>query len=163
MSQFAQKGLALVAATLPVAALSACASGTHAGTSSGVSATTSAAIVTPVIPCGEKAGTTPSGTDGGYRVVLGIVSVPPPVLRQVVRSKSRPWPYWRKAGLAIHPTHRRVSVIVPTAWRKRVALTWGWDHPPASAVKSQPARMGISAGTAMRVASCFRNGESACR
>lgn len=96
----------------------------------------------PVIPCGEKAGTVPSGTEDGYRVVLGIVSVPPTLLRQVVHTKSQQWPFWRKAGLDIHPTRKTVSVIVPKAWRKRVALTWGWDHPPASAVKFQPCPYG---------------------
>jgi hypothetical protein len=134
-----KRGLVLATALLAVAALTACASGAHAGTSS---ARMGGLARSPVIPCGEKAGTSASGTVDGYRVVLGVVSVPPPVLRQAVRTKSARWPFWRKAGLAIHPTRKTVSVIVPQAWRKRVALTWGWDHPPANAVKFQPCPYG---------------------
>lgn len=128
-------------AGLAVASLTACASGTHAGISSR-STTTSAAVATPVIPCGEKASTDVSGTASGYRVVLGIVSVPPPVLGHVMHTKSHEWPFWRKAGLDIHPTHKTVSVIVPQAWRKRVAIVWGNIASPVSAVKFQPCPYG---------------------
>jgi len=62
---------------------------------------------------------------GGYRLVLGVVSVPPAYLGQIVPTKHKPWVYWRKAGLVIRADSARVSVIVPKAWRKRVAITWG--------------------------------------
>lgn len=122
-----------------VAALSACASGAHGGTSS---ARKSSAVGTQVVPCGDKAGTSPSGTTDGYRVVLGIVSVPPPVLRPVVRTKSGPFPFWQKAGLAIHPTRKAVSVIVPRAWRERVAIVWGNSESPGKSLKFQPCPYG---------------------
>jgi hypothetical protein len=66
-----------------------------------------------------------SGHAGGYRVVLGVVSVPPAYLRQVVPTRSRPWAFWRKAGLAVRGGSRPVSVSVPKAWRNRAAITWG--------------------------------------
>jgi hypothetical protein len=56
--------------------------------------------------------------------VLGVVSVPPAYLRQVVATHERPWAYWRKAGLVVWST-AAVSVSVPQAWRNRVAITWG--------------------------------------
>ncbi len=61
---------------------------------------------------------------GGYRLVLGVVSVPPAYLRQVVRSGNQSWPYWRKAGLVLR-AGSTVGVSVPKAWRERVAITWG--------------------------------------
>ena len=66
-----------------------------------------------------------SGTAGGYRVVLGVVSVPPAYQPQVVSSLRRDWPYWRKAGLVVRGGAPPVEVSVPTAWRSRVAITWG--------------------------------------
>jgi hypothetical protein len=128
-----------VAAMLAFNVLSACASGSRAGASS---ARESSPVRTLVVPCGEKAGIDPSGTADGYRVVLGIVSVPPAVLRQVVRTRSRPWAFWRKAGIEIHPTHETVSVTVPRAWRKRVAIVWGNARSPVSALKFQPCPYG---------------------
>jgi hypothetical protein len=61
----------------------------------------------------------------GYRLVLGVVSVPPAYLRQVVPTNSQPWAYWRKAGLVVRAGGPLVSVSVPKAWRNRVAITWG--------------------------------------
>jgi hypothetical protein len=61
----------------------------------------------------------------GYRLVLGVVSVPPAYLRQVIPTKNKPWAYWRKAGLVVRADAARVSVSVPKAWRNRVAITWG--------------------------------------
>ncbi len=60
-----------------------------------------------------------------YRLVLGVVSVPPAFLEQVVPTNSTPWAYWRKAGLVVRASGESVTVRVPQAWRNRVAITWG--------------------------------------
>src|SRR5439155_13174548 len=62
---------------------------------------------------------------GGYRLVLGAVSVPPAYLRQVVPTGQRPWGYWRKAGLVVRAGSPPVTVTVPKEWRHRAAITWG--------------------------------------
>jgi hypothetical protein len=79
----------------------------------------------PTVPCDEVIGWVKSGHDSGYRVVLGIVSVPPAHLRQVIPTHRRPWRYSRKAGLVVHGGEAGVTVSVPEAWRRRVAITWG--------------------------------------
>jgi hypothetical protein len=77
------------------------------------------------VPCGDIIGQAETGRDAGYRVVLGVISVPPAHLTQVVASSSPRWPYWRKAGLVVRAGTLPVRVAVPRAWRKRVAITWG--------------------------------------
>jgi hypothetical protein len=72
---------------------------------------------------------------GGYRLVLGAVSVPPAYLRQVVPTQNEPWPYWRKAGMVIRAGAGPVTVSVPLVWRRRAAITWGNGGPPGSSVK----------------------------
>ena len=79
----------------------------------------------PTVPCADIIGQAKSGHDSGYRLVLGIVSVPPAYRAQVVATHSTPWAYWRKAGLVIRATRAPVSISVPQAWRKRAAITWG--------------------------------------
>ncbi len=80
------------------------------------------------VPCDEIIGTAKSGRQGGYRVVLGVVSVPPAYLEQVVPTPGQPWPYWRKAGLVIRGGAGPVNVSVPKAWRNRVAINWGYRY-----------------------------------
>jgi hypothetical protein len=96
------------------------------------------------VPCSESILSVASGRSGGYRVVLGVASVPPPYRRQVVRTgKSLDWPYFGKAGIAVRG--RTVAeLIVPPAWRERVAFTWGNRKRPAGR---------------LRVASCGSNPE----
>jgi hypothetical protein len=79
----------------------------------------------PTVPCDDVIGQAKTGRDGGYRVVLGLVSVPPARLTQVVETHSKQWPYWRKAGLVVRANAKPVRVSVPRAWRKRAAITWG--------------------------------------
>ena len=79
----------------------------------------------PFVSCDRIIGQATTGREGGYRVLLGVVSVPPARLTQVVDSGSGRWPYWRKAGLVIRANALPVRVTVPRAWRKRVAITWG--------------------------------------
>lgn len=97
----------------------------------------------PTVTCDKIILTVGSGRAGGYRVVLGVVSVPEAHLPQVVPSRSRPWTYWRKAGLVIRGDSPPVSVTVPKVWRNRVAITWG--------------NSGIV--SALRIASCPRFGD----
>jgi hypothetical protein len=79
----------------------------------------------PTVPCDDVIGQAKTGRDAGYRVVLGVASVPPARLTQVVASGSTRWPYWRKAGLVIRASSLPVRVAVPRTWRKRAAVTWG--------------------------------------
>jgi hypothetical protein len=100
---------------------------------------TSAESVTrrPSILCDDIILQARTGHDGGYRVVLGIISVPPARLDQVVPTHSAPWAYWRKAGLVVRASQRWVSVAVPKAWRTRAAITWG-SSGPVSALRVAP-------------------------
>jgi hypothetical protein len=61
----------------------------------------------------------------GYRLVLGVVSVPPAHLPDVYPTHRRPWPYFRKAGLVVRADRGPVVVSVAKAWRTRVAISWG--------------------------------------
>ena len=80
----------------------------------------------PVVPCDDIILDTkfPYRTDG-YRLVLGAVAVPPLYLRQVVPTQSKPWAYWRKAGLVVRAGSPQITVTVPRGWRSRAAITWG--------------------------------------
>ena len=49
----------------------------------------------------EAAGPTSAVAAYRYRPVLGVVSVPPAYISQVVRLRDGPWPYWEKAGLVV--------------------------------------------------------------
>lgn len=86
----------------------------------------------PIVSCDKiilrvKSGR--EGSGGGYRVVLGVFSVPQAYRPQVGRSlgfeESEKWPYFSKAGLVIRGGSPSVSVSVPNAWRKRAAISWG--------------------------------------
>jgi hypothetical protein len=71
-----------------------------------------------------------------YRLVLGVISVPPAYLQQVVATRERPWAYWRKAGLVIRASGQPVSVNVPEGSRNRAAIIWGnGNYDPASSLR----------------------------
>jgi hypothetical protein len=89
----------------------------------------------PVVPCDDVIAWSKSGDDGGWRIVLGVVSVSAAHLRQVVATHIRPWAYWRKAGLSVHAGQGPVSASVATAWRSRVAITWGNNVGPVSSLR----------------------------
>ena len=78
----------------------------------------------PTVSCFEAIGHVKSGTQAGYRIALGVVSVPPAYLEQVVPTHTEPWRYWRKTGLLVRTGSPVVTVSVPAAWRSRVAVTW---------------------------------------
>jgi hypothetical protein len=60
-----------------------------------------------------------------YRVVLGVVSVPPADRPHVVAQRNPPWSHWSKAGLVVRDDAPPVTVRVPRAWRGRAAIGWG--------------------------------------
>jgi hypothetical protein len=90
------------------------------------SASLVSSVVRPVVRCDEIILNTkfPYRTDG-YRMVLGTVAVPPSYLRQIVPTQTKPWAYWRKAGLVVRAGSPQVIVTVPRAWRSRATITWG--------------------------------------
>ena len=90
-----------------------------------IAASTTASPIRTV-PCAEIIDTV-RFPYGGYRTVLGSVSVPRPYLAQVVATRERPWAYWRKAGLLVRAGTPAVTVSVASAWRYRAAITWGND------------------------------------
>jgi hypothetical protein len=67
----------------------------------GVVARAAASAPQVTVPCDENIGHPKSGREAGYRLVLGTVSVPPAYLPQVIALHTRPWPYWKKAGLRV--------------------------------------------------------------
>jgi hypothetical protein len=85
----------------------------------------------PTVPCSEIIDQTKWPYLGNndpryrYRSVLGVVSVPPAYISQVVRLADGAWPYWEKAGLVVRDGRGPVTVSVPQSWRKRAAITWG--------------------------------------
>jgi hypothetical protein len=81
----------------------------------------------PTVPCSDVIAGVASGRENGYRIVLGVVSVPPSYLRVVVPTRKTPWPYWRKAGIAVRAGGAAVTLAVPRKWRRRAAITWGND------------------------------------
>ena len=91
----------------------------------------------PVVSCDSIVGRARSGHEAGYRVVLGVVSVPLAYLRQVEPTHAKPWTTWRKAGLVVRANAPPVDVSVPRAWRSRAAITWG-DSAIVSALRIAP-------------------------
>jgi hypothetical protein len=103
------------------------------------------------VPCSDIILHAKSGHAAGYRVVLGIVSVPPAFGPQVVASGLRSWPFWRKSGLVIRSSDAVVTVAVPKAWRRRAAISWGNDTGIVSSLRiagcpSHPATWNAYAG-----------------
>lgn len=84
-------------------------------------------LAVPTVSCFDAIDHVSSGRQAGYRVVLGVVSVPPANVygRGPVETHDTPWAYWQKAGLVIRMGSPAVLVSVPRAWRERVAITWG--------------------------------------
>jgi hypothetical protein len=86
-----------------------------------------------------------------YRSVLGVVSVPPAYISQVVHLRDGVWPYWKKAGLVVRAGRGPVTVSVPLAWRARAAITWGGNTGIVSSLRisrcgSDPTRANAYAG-----------------
>jgi hypothetical protein len=86
----------------------------------------------PTVPCSEAIDVTRfpyignRQPDHRYRLVLGVVSVPPAYMGQVVATGEQPWSYRRKQGLVVRGSGEPVSISVPAAWRSRAAIAWGY-------------------------------------
>ena len=76
------------------------------------------------VSCSTIIGHAASGHAGKRRVVLGVVAAPPAYLPQTVPTDRGPWRFW-KTGLVVHANAGPVTVRVPRAWRRRVAIEWG--------------------------------------
>ena len=68
-----------------------------------------------------------SGTDDGFRVLLGAVSVPGSgqLAHASTATPDRRWRYFRSAGIAVRAGTTAVYVSVPEGWRNRIAVSWG--------------------------------------
>lgn len=73
------------------------------------------------IPCDEFVDVTRFPYPGA-RLVLGAVSVPRAYGRAYPRSGA--WPYFAKGGIVVK-SGTSITITVPPAWRKRVAISWG--------------------------------------
>ena len=85
------------------------------------------------VPCNEAIASTkfPYGRDreGGYRLVLGVISAPPAYLPRIYKAgdaeRRRGWLFWRKQGMVVRNSGESVAISVPRAWRTRAAIVWG--------------------------------------
>jgi hypothetical protein len=105
-----------------------------AGLAVSVSAVAAQPAGRAVVGCGDVIGQQAVGTLNGSRVVLGRVSVAPPRIQRGASSGIGSWKYFSKWGTAIH-AGTSVTVSVPPAWRRRVAITWGSSTPIVSTLR----------------------------
>ena len=68
-----------------------------------------------------------SGSEDGYRIVLGRVGIPDEqhTSRRAVRHRGTAWPYFRLVGFVVRGGTSPVTITVPEGWRDRVAISWG--------------------------------------
>ena len=97
----------------------------------------------PTATCEQIALRLRSGSEDGYRVVLGRIGVPDEqyTSRRTSRSSGASWPYFRRVGLIVRGGTSPVTITVPDGWRDRVAISWG-NTPAVSSV--QIASCGVS-------------------
>jgi hypothetical protein len=81
----------------------------------------------PMATCEQIALRLRSGSEDGYRVVLGTVGIPDEqhTSRRASRNRAKPWPYFRRVGLVVRGGTSPVTITVPEGWRDRVAISWG--------------------------------------
>ena len=121
-----QAAVLVVATTTLAAGAATSAAGTRGRADTGARPPLSKKVATVgTVACGDAIATTGSGRQSGYRVVAGVVSVPPAYLTQVSKTGSQPWPFWRKAAMLVRADAPVLVVRLPTAWRNRAAITWG--------------------------------------
>jgi len=87
------------------------------------------------VGCGQVILPANSGTVGGARVVLGVLSVPPAHLPPAVPSGLRSWRYFRKWGLGVRAASPAVVVSLPRAWQHLAAISWGNNVGIASSIR----------------------------
>jgi hypothetical protein len=68
-----------------------------------------------------------SGSENGYRLLLGNVAVPNErrTSRAAFRRDGKRWPYFRPVGIVVRGGASPVTITVPEGWRHRVAISWG--------------------------------------
>jgi hypothetical protein len=93
----------------------------------GMTGTTSASKAGPPdATCSSVIGEATGPRVGGYRLVLGRVSVPPVRLYEpVALPADHVSPYWLKTGMVVRSGVKKVTITVPAEWRSKVAITWG--------------------------------------
>ena len=86
-----------------------------------------------------------SGSEDGYRIVLGRVGVPDEqhTSRRASRSPGKPWPYFRRVGLLVRGGTSTVTITVPEGWRDRVAISWG-NTPAVSSLQIASCDVSVS-------------------
>ena len=94
--------------------------------------------------CGQIVLRLRSGTDDGFRILLGKVAVPDErhTSHAALRTDGKAWPYFRRVGLLVRGDASPVTVTVPEGWRDRVAISWG-NTPAVSSLRI--ASCGVSA------------------
>jgi hypothetical protein len=77
-----------------------------------------------------------SGSEDGYRVLLGKVAVPDErhTSRAAFRRHEKRWPYFREVGIIVRGGASPVTITVPEGWRHRVAISWG-NTPAVSSLR----------------------------
>jgi hypothetical protein len=102
----------------------------------GLSGHLAASSVESTVPCDEVIRQTRFPyPNGGYRLVLGVVSVPPAYMSQVSTTARTPWSYWRKAAFIIRAGGPAISVSIAKSSRKRMAVSWGWSAGAVSSLR----------------------------
>ena len=92
----------------------------------------------PYVPCAEIIGQASGPRVAGYRLVLGVLSVPPAYSAQGAARVHGfgLWTHWRKAPVLVRGGRFIVTVTVPNGWRSRAAISWGSGVSPiASSVR----------------------------
>jgi hypothetical protein len=107
------------------------------------------------VPCSESIDRTRfpylGNRDPAFRahLVLGAISVPPAYVPQVASTGEEQWPYFSKWGMVVRADGRPVTVSVPTAWRDRLAISWGnGGHGVFQSIRFAGCRGGASVGNA---------------
>jgi hypothetical protein len=123
----------VVVVVLPAMGSASC----FGGSSHSVAVSTSPGVHPLVITCDQiiiQAKAPPADS----RRLLGVLSVPPAYIPQVVRNPGGgQWPYMEKAGLVVRANRLPVTVSVPQAWRTRAAITWG-NGKPVGTIRFSP-------------------------
>ncbi len=97
-----------------------------------------------VVSCSDIAGVTQNPRQDGWRVVLGLISVPPEDVSDRTVRVGGVWPYWEKAGMFVRTGKFTVAVSVPKAWRSRAGITWGNSQRIVSALQFRGCGTGAS-------------------
>jgi hypothetical protein len=69
------------------------------------------------------------------RIVLGGRLVVPPKYLAQLSDEEFPMRHFAKSGILVKPGRGRVEIVVPPAWRKRVAIEWGGPSRAASGIR----------------------------